>query len=285
MSFVLDAMEQLDAPPSDEQEDPVPSAPPVQGQQPVVQQTQPTTVQPPVAQPPVAPQAQQPPVQQQAPVVQPQAVPGQPPTQQVAPQDGLRNLANEMERQRENFVSAAAQSYESTFTDDDIAEFQGEPAQAKKALSKMAARLHADIVQNTFSVMSQHLPVMMQGMIEAQAVQRTAADSFWSQNPDLKAHEAQIAPMAKALRQANPQMDTQTYMQQLAAWARTSLQLAPPAARQQQQTPPPRRPAAFQPAPTGGPRNGAVQPQADNPWSRVDQIMDADNRGVLDTAR
>lgn len=219
-----------------------------------------------------------------APVVAPVAaepvtpVVGQP-TQAVAPGQELSQLRAAMEAQRETFISQAAQSYTDTFTEEDIQEFQEAPS---KALGKMAARLHADVAQNILGLVSSTLPAMILSVTQARTAHQQQQDVFFTENPDLKEHEATVMTMAQLLRAQNPQMPADQFKPLLAAATRAAKGLAttPPA--------PAKKPAtikapAFQPAaPSGRAPQAATDANSGNPWAQMSEIIEADDRGAFD---
>lgn len=262
---------------------PAPQAPAVaQPQVPASAQQQP---QAPVVGAPAAPpaQAQVPAPQAQQPAVQPT---GQPAPQAAAPGNELQQLAAAMEAQRENFVNKAAQSYVGSFSDEDVEALAGaDPAAAKQTLAKMAARLHADIVQNVLGMMSQQVPVMVSRMQVVAQQHRQAEDDFYRQYPDLQPHDAAVKQIAAGLRQANPGMTQEMFIPMLVAMARQYAGSQAPVQQQQQQAPaqvrmaPPFQPAPARSSPRGGqPFNG----QSQNQWSVIDQIIEAEDRGVFE---
>jgi hypothetical protein len=224
---------------------------------------------------------------------QPQATPvqapvqGQPAAQAVAPAaNPIEALRASVEAQRETFITAAAQGYAQTFTDEDVQEFAENP---RVALSKMGARLHFDIAQNTLGMISSQLPQMMAGLIQAHQVQASSEDEFFNSYPDLKPHKAAIAPIAQAYRHLNPSMPKEQFVQGLVALSRMQLGLQPQqqAAQPVQQQQQPVKPQAFRPAGSQVPvQQGSGNGQAlENPWERIDFVMQADSQGHIDNGR
>lgn len=312
-SFVLDMFDNIDAPSAEDllaesgivQDLPgATPAPAPQQPQPQGQPQSPAAAQPvPAGQPQetVIQQQVQPAAQpvagQQTPQGQPAGTPGQgvpqAPVQgqgpaQPAPGGEIEALRAAVEAQRENFINVAARSYAETFTDEDVEEFQANP---KVALSKMGARLHFDIVQNTLGMLSAQLPKMMSGMVAAHKASSQQEDVFYTANPDLRDHDSKIRPIAQMYRQLNPNMPAQEFMNGLAAMARMQLGLQAPAPQQPVTPTPqpvaqPQRAPAFRPAgaavpaqqpPASGQTNGQV-----NQWGFMDMILEADADGRLD---
>jgi hypothetical protein len=321
-TLVLDMLENFDGPSAEDllaeagiqdQQQPQPAEPAAPAPNAPQQQGQPQ--QPAVAPSAPAGQPQETVIQQQVPGQAPQPVPGQPALQgqvpagapgQAAPQAAVQGqpaaqpqvnpieaLRASVEAQRENFINVAAQSYADSFTDEDVEEFSSNP---KVALSKMGARLHFDIVQNTLGMVAARLPEMMTGLMQAQSAHKQAEDAFYGQNPDLRAHDDKIRPIAQMYRQLNPTMPQEQFMANLAGLARMQLGLvqAQPQAPVQNPAPQPvvsaqpQRVPAFRPAgsavPAAAQRPAGAQPngQGLNEWGMIDVILEADQAGRLD---
>lgn len=222
----------------------------------------------------------QPAVPQQPPAAQGQGTPQVP-----APGNELDQIRQGMEAQRENFVKIAAQSYLPTFADADIEAIQGgDLAAAKQTFANMAARLHADIAQNILGMVASQMPGMITRAQMVQSQHQQAADAFYSEYPDLKAHDATVKQIAGALRAQNPQMPDAQFKPMLVAMARvatgSAAQAAPPV-QQQQPAPVQVRQAPFVPAAPGGRAPAQAAPQG-NQWGFLSEIVDAEERGVFE---
>lgn len=321
-ALVLDMLENFDAPSAEDllaeagiqdhvEQQPAAPAPPAES----VSQQQGQPQQPAAVQPAPAGQPQETVIQQQVPGQATQPAPSQPAPQgqvpagapgQAAPQaaaqgqpsaqpqvNPIEALRASVEAQRENFINVAAQSYADSFTEEDIEEFSSNP---KVALSKMGARLHFDIVQNTLGVIAARLPEMMTGLMQAQQAHKQAEDAFYSKNPDLREHDEKIRPIAQMYRQLNPTMPQEQFMANLAGLARMQLGLVQvqPQAPVQNTAPQPVVPAqpqrvpAFRPAgsavPVAAQRQAGASPngQGLNEWGMLDVILEADQAGRLD---
>lgn len=226
---------------------------------------------PEVTPPPVVP-AQNAPVQSQPGAATPQ------PT--VAPGQELNALRGEITKNREKVIEVLQKAYEDTFTDDDMVEFASEP---KKALSKMGARLHVDLVQNMLGTIANQLPQMVIGMMEAQKQHATAEGVFWDKWPQLDREKDKPAVMQifQVFRQMNPTATAEQAIQMVGAQAMVALnrlqaapvaQAAVPAARQ----------APFQPAGNGAAPPPGGAPQNLSPWERMSMVMDADDKGSFE---
>ena len=264
-------------PPSTPASLPVEVQPPVPAVAPVAAPVAPGQ---PQATPPVAP------VAPQAPTAQPAAPPqGQPAPQTAAPGQELQTLRQGIEATRETVVKQLAQSYESTFTDQDIEAIQGpDPKTAKQVIATMAGRIHTDIVQNILGIIASQVPVMIGRVIEARAENDSRTNQFYAQYPDLKAHEQVVNSIAGTLRAQHPQMDAQQFVNLVASMARVSLGLQTPVQPQAPVAPqaPLIRQPAFQPAaPTGRGPTAPVSRQG-NQWGILSEIIGADDAGGFD---
>lgn len=262
----------------DEEAAPAPVVePPVQSQEAPAQQpqqVQPATA-PQQAAPLVAPA--QVPAQQQVGAVPAQV--GQQPTQaQPLPEDALRTLHTQLEKNRETVVTALSKSYADTFTDADLEEFDTD---RKVAFSKMASRLHVDIAQNVLGTVAHHMPTIVNGLIEAQRRHTMLEDRLYTAYPQLDRaqHSEIVKQIAVTFRQLNPQADAASTIRAVGAIALQQLGVtqAAPAPTQQQ----PVAPRSFQPAANG---SAGARPKAnDNQWNTIDSIVAADDRGAFET--
>lgn len=244
---------------------------------------------------PVTPQQAAPPQAPAAPVqvpaqpgvsAQPQAAQGQGTPQAPVPGNELEQIRQGMEAQRENFVRMAAQSYLPTFADADIEAIQGgDLASAKQTFANMAARLHADIAQNILGMVASQMPGMITRAQMVQSQHQQAADAFYQEYPDLKAHDATVKQIAGALRQQNPQMPDAQFKPMLVAMARVATGSAAPSAappvQQQQPAPVQVRQAPFVPASPGGRAPAQTAPNG-NQWGFLSEIVDAEERGAFE---
>lgn len=201
--------------------------------------------------------------------------PGQAGTQPAAPQDPLAELQVNLEAQRETFIKAAAKSYEDTFTDEDVEEFQLSP---KVALSKMGARLHADIAQNVLSMVAQQLPRMIMNTNQVQSVHKQAEDEFYTEYADLKQHQQTVMTVAAVARQMNKDMPAPEFKKLVAGMVRASLGISSPATVVAKA---PAKPAPFKPA--GNSPQRAASSNIENQWAFIDEIIENDNAGAFDT--
>lgn len=230
-------------------------------------------VTPPVAAPVVAPPAVPAPPAQ----VQPEA-PAAPVAPAARPENALAELDAGIQKSRDVVINALAQHYESTFSDEEIDQFQIEP---KKALSKWAARLHVDSLQNTLKVLTANLPTMVNGLMEARTAEQSNSNEFYTAHPDLDRVKQGplISQIAVTHRAMNPNMPKAQFIATLGAMVRAAAGIqAPTPVAAAPQAPPVRMPAGFVPAGTGQlnapPASGANV----NPWDAMTEAMIADDR-------
>lgn len=254
-------------PVGDTQVQPVTTAPaqatPIATPQPVVAAQPSVAPQPgqaPTPQAPVVPQ-----VPQQAQVPQPQT-PAQP-AQVANPEQVLSTLQEGVEQSKAQLIQHVATHYEKLITDEDVELLQTEP---KKALASLAGKIHVDGLSNILSVLSSNLPTMVYGMMDGMQKQQKATDEFYGKYTmfDRAQHGPAIVGLARALRQANPQLDAQTFESMLAATAMAHLRIQPQAPQQRQPTAPQARaPRGFTPAGGGQPAAPQANPNGNNPWA------------------
>jgi hypothetical protein len=156
------------------------------------------------------------------------------------------------------------------FTEEEMGEFHEAP---EKFLPKLVAKIQLDMVENTFGVMAQQIPVAVSGVMALEKQNVKYEDAFYNRWPQLKKgdpqHESVIMQIGRAYVQANPKADLQTRMTHIGAQAVVALNLLPsvtqaPAAPVVPPTP------AFSPAGNG---SGAPSPQTKQleGWELFDQ--------------
>ncbi len=285
MSFVLDAFDATDDEGTDEIPEEQVAKPSGEGQPEAVPQqvappvTPPENVQPtqPAPQEQVVPAAQPPGATQE-----PQAAPGQQPPVQAGPSDqgAFQALQQAVNDKREAYIQATASDLESTFTDEDIDEFHNDP---KKALSKMGARLHHDVVSNILGMVAAHIPQEVARITAARDIHREREEKFFADFPHLKAHRNTVMQVAPLVRQLNPKADDAEFARLLAMAAQMQAGVNPQAQVPTAPQAPARRAPAFQPA---GGRQPAPNVQQQRPangsadyWGGMDEIIEATENG------
>lgn len=230
-------------------------------------------------------QSQQPaqPVQQGLPGQQPNQQQAQPPQQAgTDPTQAFHNLQQALEAKRKEYIEATAQSLEGTISDEDVQEFHDNP---RKALAKLGAGLHHDVVNNMMGLIASHIPQVVMGLVQANHQNMAKRNAFFAEYPHLEAHESAVGQIALTVRQMNPQLDSQQFGRMVAAIASQQLNLQPAQVAQQPQGQPQRRQPTFQPA---GGRQPAPTPQQQRPsvngqtnWGYVDEIIEAQDGGRM----
>lgn len=259
--------------PSTEQQA-APAAQPSSSPQPV-QQTQ----QPPQGQP-TAQSVAAPPAQTAQPVVPAAAPQEQPQTQQqstpaATPQASFDQLAAEIDKSKDKFVDILAEHIYKM--DDKLAEqLSVEP---DKAVPKLLANAHVNIVQNVLRTVAQQIPAVVNGLLEARRVQTELEDKFYSKWPQLDRvkHDMTVRQLVAAYRQVNPQASTEDIMQMVGAQAILALNLTHTVVPPVQQAAPPVQPSAFRSAAATSAVSPAPPQQNVNPFAAMgDQLFAED---------
>ena len=234
-----------------------------QPQQPVVPPVVPPTE--PVV-PPVAPTP--------APVT-PEVVPQQtPPEPAPAPVD--------MVAQRAKYVETLEQSYQ--LSDEEAIAATAEP---EKVLPKLAATLHARVVEETVNMIFSNLPQFVNQVIETTSNNRAVEDKFFGQWPALKeakndpVKSQQILNTIKVWRSMNPKADLDTTIREAGIHAMISLRLPIDGALLNggQATPTPAPAPAYTPAaPGAGSTGGLPIPKSTNPYEILAEEFIEDDR-------
>lgn len=278
--FVADALQYLDTVEEDARQNELPS------EEEGGEESQPQPVVAAPVQPPIAPQGEQiqqivqPPAQAAVPAAPQAPATAQPQTPAVQPGQEFDRLVQAMEQNREQVIGQIANSYEGTFTDQDIENFQSpDPKVARKTLAAMAGRLQVDIVQNILGVVAKNMPGMVNGLVGAQRTNAEAEAAFYGANPDLVAHKAEVLQVAAGIRAANPNMPNDQFGAVIAATVRNMKGLQPQAPAK---APAQRKPkGGFRPAPSAGRPNAAPAGQG-NYWGQLSEIVDGSDQGAFD---
>lgn len=169
---------------------------------------------PPAAQTPPATAAPVPPTEQSG---QPPAAPGQvPATTGTAATPPAAPAELSAEQHREKYLPALEKVYE--LSDDEVTQFQENP---KVALSKLAARLHYEVVMATQNGLAAIMPSLISGAMERTTRETQNENQFFSAWPQLKAAkerdpaaEQAILSSIEAFRRTNRQADMATVIRQ-----------------------------------------------------------------------
>lgn len=158
-------------------------------------------------------------------------------------------------------------------TEEEALLFQTEP---EKALPKMAARLHANVLMNLGQILPAVIPQVLAAQQMASSRETEAKDMFFKAWPDLKDHSDAVVRVGKAYRAANPDAPADVAIKEIGEIVAKSLNLTPSAPAG---TPPaaaaapvaPAQQVQFRPAGAGGAR-GATPAKSE--WETM--LEDAD---------
>lgn len=188
--------------------------------------------QPPPQEPPKAevPNAQSTPAQ-----AVPPAQPGTPttgaqqgaqaPSQAAESSDQILSNIEKMIRENEGaFRDQLAQNVYA-MSDQDLAEFHENPG---KVIAAMAARVHMASTQSMLRVLSQQLPVYVNGIVQAQAKNAEGENRFWSANPGLNRaeHAGLVRSLGQWYRSQNPNSSEDDFIKVVGRMASAQLGLA-----------------------------------------------------------
>jgi hypothetical protein len=296
-AFTLDAFDALNRdevdPPDDVPE--VPEVPQVSVSPPIVPEPPPPTPVQVGTTPPAVPAVPVgvPPASSQPPSV-PAVVAPQP--NQVDPANmSFEQIAEALQREQGAVVQQlAAAKYQ--LTPEDIEAFQLNP---EKVLPKILAQAQINTTASVMKVFAQQLPVVVNGLIEAQRRHVQAEEHFWQVNShlDRTKHRDVVEKTMQTMRALNPSMDAQTFIKQVGMYAGMQAGIAPqmvsPAATgtglpAAVRTPGPvvrntNGAGAFAPvgANTAPPSAHPVPQQSE--WERIMGLIQADESGAFDS--
>jgi hypothetical protein len=276
------------------------------------------------AQPPTGLQGQQPaasPAAPQAPVEPGQQAAGQQPQEarqpverREAPVDPFAQAQLLIQESRGQFLDALSDKVYPV-TDDEVRKLLDEPGGGKK-VSQLLATVQLNTVDSVMRVVSQQMPVWINGLLQMRGMYQERENQFWTANPhlDRKQHRQYIAPIANAYKASNPQADDATIDRMVGMLISAQLGLPIPGYAPQQQgngqprsaprgQPPPQRqtghqmppvrtpgpvvrsvrPSTYAPAGAGGVGHqpGQQQPQR-NQWDTLAEAFQMDDAGAFD---
>lgn len=148
--------------------------------------------------------AQAPPAQVVSQPVQPQVQPGPTPDQILA--------------YRQQMLAAVEQQY--AFSEEDATALQVEP---EKVLPKLAARLHANILDNVMRTVAQQAPMLVAQQLRERNETQAAEEAFFSRWQDLRPHADKVQQVAQMWRQMYPQATMQEAIEGVGQAARALL--------------------------------------------------------------
>lgn len=110
------------------------------------------------------------------------------------------------------------------FDEDTAQRLQTEP---ELVLPEVAARLHMQVMQNTLEAVHRMLPQVIPQLLQQQNTEKTAMDTFYGINPDLKKYHKQVIQAGKMFRKLNPKASPEEAAKKIGSIVRDSLGLAP----------------------------------------------------------
>lgn len=207
------------------------------------------------------------------PVVPPVAPTPAPATPEVVPQQTPPEPAPapvDLAAQRVQYIETLTESYQ--LSDEESIAATAEP---EKILPKLAATVHARVVEETVNTIFSHLPQYVTQVIETQNTNRQVEEKFFGQWPALKtaatdpAKANQILNTIKVWRGMNPRADLDTTIREAGIHAMISLRLPidPTLLNGGQAVPTPAPAPAYVPAaPGAGTTGGMPIPKPTNPY-------------------
>lgn len=266
-----------------------PSALPLATPPPVQTVASPTAL--PGSTPPVQAVAATPPAQQPAirsPSAPALAAPVQSAEPSVGNQGGFESLADELLKQRDNFVKVLAEK-QYKLTDEDRELFNENPS---ALIQKVAAQVQVETTASVMRVFAQQLPVVVNGLMQARQKSSESEDRFWAANPSLDKtkHKGVVYEVMKTVRALNPKMDADTFIKTVGGYAalQAGVQPSTPSAapRAVVSTPGPvvrNVSPAFQAVGAhAAPASSHPTPQKGE-WERLAELIHLDNSGAFDT--
>lgn len=212
---------------------------------------------------PDATQAAQPETQPQA-VVEEQPA-QRPPEQPLDPQQIVAQY-QQWRGQAEELL--ATQHY--NLTEEQATELENEPA---KAIPRLAARLHMEVLQQATAAAMRIIPSMMQEVTAVQSVQSQREQEFFQEWPELQSHRDDVLRFGTSYVQMNPNATFEDFKRdvgaQVAVARKVDLSARQTAAQsgngQAQPSPPPQKPLSARSA------GGAQAPSSPtNPFEQLD---------------
>lgn len=212
----------------------------------------------------------------------------------------FEQIAEGLKKQRGEFVEALAKTNYAV-SEQDLEEFASNPG---KVISRVAAQVQVETTASLSRVLSEQLPVVVNGLIEANRRNQEAEEAFWSANKhlDRSKHRAEALQTYQQLRTLQPNMSREDGIRQVGQWMALkhgipylpqgvpqnpgSNPQAPAAPQQVVHTPGPvvrtAVPGGFVPAgPSAAPASSMPQP----PKSPFDQFFDTfvlDEKGAFE---
>ena len=238
--------------------EPEPPPPVDKGEEEPPPETPPEVVPEPVPEPEPAPAAEEKPGEEKPP---------EPVVPTITPEEAAAQRA----KQRDELVNQLTNDAYA-MTEDEARDFNEDPA---KALPQLAAKLHAEVLEQTVQGIMSFIPGVVQSVIANTSTQSKNESAFFDAWPQLKGHEGAVGQIAQVYRQMNPDKPMAEMIKEVGAHAMISLKLplegrADAPAAEIPPAPPPPAPPGGGPAPT-------PTRKSDNPFDTlVDEFEEED---------
>ena len=150
------------------------------------------------------------------------------PAEQVAEVEAAPETVLTPEQQAEQLAQFDAQATtllaEQVYalSEDQIAEFEEDPG---KALPKLAANLHLQVMRAATQNVARLLPQMIQHITQSQTQTRDLSTQFFDANKQLVGHEETVHRIGQVYRQLNPNATPETFIKEVGAQATVALGL------------------------------------------------------------
>jgi len=191
------------------------------------------------------------------------------------PESIFASIQQELERNAPQFEKAVAERVYA-LRPEEIEALQSEP---EKIVPQLMARAHVNIVRNVVSTLAAQLPQVVHGLIAASKQHQTLQDKFYEAWPQLdpKKHGPDVAKMAAAYRQLNPNATFEEMVRTVGAQSVVALGLLAQTPTKVAAVKAP----AFQPAASSAAAGGALVPP-ENGFAEFARYVLADQEGKFD---
>lgn len=140
-----------------------------------------------------------------------------------------------------------------------------------KTISRVASQVYMDVVTAAMGQMTQHMPALIDRVIQARGQAQQIENEFFTQWPQLKEHRNVVLRLGQVFRQQNPRASKDAFIKEVGASAMVALRLGVPAAAPPAAAPAPARP--FRPAATARP---TTPPPTQRPMNAFEALAAAD---------
>lgn len=140
--------------------------------------------------------------------------------EQVAARD--KQIAEDFAKWEQAETARLSEVY--AFDEETSRRLQTEP---ELVLPQIAAKLHIAVMKNTLEAVQRMLPQVVPHMMQQQGVEKTAMDTFYGANPDLKKYHSQVLQAGKMFRKLNPKAGPDEAAKKIGAMVRSALGLEP----------------------------------------------------------